>query len=126
MTPWISPAARLRCAIVLLVLQWLGAFTYAHAETAVTPEPALPGLNAVLADLRRGGFVLYMRHGITDTTHGDGEGGDLAHCETQRNLSDAGRTQEAAVGRGDGRFELVAKVLPHDWADLAVAAGAKP
>lgn len=87
-------------AVKTLFLATLVASTLAHAEPVPPAEPALQPLSAVLPDLRRGGYVIYMRHGITDTTKGDAEGGDIARCETQRNLSDAGRAQEAAAGKG--------------------------
>jgi phosphohistidine phosphatase SixA len=67
-----------------------------------TPAPydkPLPGLNAVLGDLRRGGFVIYFRHAITDQTGATDEASDLARCETQRNLSAAGRAQAQEMGK---------------------------
>lgn len=91
-------ARRSRAAAVLAAL--LVATGLARAEPQAPAEPVLQPLSAVLPELRRGGFVIYMRHGATDTTRSDAEGGDLARCETQRNLSAAGRAQQAAAGRG--------------------------
>lgn len=43
--------------------------------------------------------VLIVRHAQTEPGIGDPPGFRLAECETQRNLSEAGRTQAAAMGR---------------------------
>lgn len=68
------------------------------AESA--QQKALPGLPSVLADLRKGGFVIYFRHGPTDVSSGaSDEKADIARCETQRNLSAAGREQATATGQ---------------------------
>jgi phosphohistidine phosphatase SixA len=59
----------------------------------------LPALNAVLDDLRKGGLVIYFRHGITDETGPRDESADLAACATQRNLSAEGREQATQIGK---------------------------
>ena len=53
---------------------------------------------ALIADLRRGGYVIYLRHAMTATAS-EPTVGDLADCSWQRNLSDDGRWQAASVGR---------------------------
>ena len=72
------------------------------ATVAVTPTPAdvlaSDAYKALIADLRQGGYVIYLRHAMT------GKGsetavGDLADCTWQRTLSDAGRRQAESVGR---------------------------
>ena len=61
-------------------------------------EQVLPGLDAVIGELRRGGLVIYFRHGPTDpSSMGDAED-DLSRCETQRNLSAEGRDQATRIG----------------------------
>ena len=57
-----------------------------------------PDLNAVLSELRKGGYVIYFRHGPTDLTGANDESSDLLKCETQRNLSAAGREQAKQIG----------------------------
>jgi len=52
---------------------------------------------ALLAELRQGGFVIYLRHAVTAATP-EPAVGDLADCSWQRNLNDAGRRQAATVG----------------------------
>lgn len=60
-------------------------------EKLVTPE--------LMANLKKGGFVLYMRHGPTDTTKPDNVPDvDLNDCSTQRPLTEAGRKLAAQVG----------------------------
>jgi phosphohistidine phosphatase SixA len=48
--------------------------------------------------LRAGGYVIYFRHGPTDQTQADTDPTNLANCDTQRNLTDAGRDQARAIG----------------------------
>jgi phosphohistidine phosphatase SixA len=50
---------------------------------------------ALLEDLREGGYVIYMRHARTDRSQEDT---DLASCETQRNLSEQGRSDATNIG----------------------------
>lgn len=47
--------------------------------------------------LRTGGVVLAFRHALAPGTF-DPSGFDLARCDTQRNLSDAGRAQARRIG----------------------------
>lgn len=64
----------------------------AFAQTV--PETVSP---ALLAQLRSGGLVLYFRHFDTEGT--DAATVDPRDCATQRNLSEAGRTNAREVGR---------------------------
>lgn len=60
-------------------------------ETLATP--------ALLAQMREGGFVLYLRHGTTDSSRVDrAPQVDLNDCSTQRVLSDGGRQQARDLG----------------------------
>ncbi len=71
-----------------------------HAKAvAQAQEEPLPGLRSVLGELRRGGFVVYFRHAMTDQAGASDEEANLARCETQRNLSLEGREQAARIGR---------------------------
>lgn len=49
--------------------------------------------------LRQGGYVVLMRHAITDYNQFDMNPVNLENCEGQRNLSQAGRDQSAAIGQ---------------------------
>ena len=72
------------------------------ASVAATPIPAdvlaSDAYKALIADLQQGGYVIYLRHGMTGETP-EPAVGDFADCSWQRNLSDAGRRQVASVGR---------------------------
>jgi phosphohistidine phosphatase SixA len=61
-------------------------------------EPSLPGLDAVLAELRKGGLVIYFRHGATNQATDGREADDLSDCATQRNLSPMGRQEAVLIG----------------------------
>lgn len=53
-----------------------------------------------LAQLRKGGFALYLRHAITDNSKPDRlPAVDLNDCATQRPLTDKGRVMAARVGQ---------------------------
>lgn len=57
-----------------------------------------PLTHGIIEHLRKGGYVLYMRHGNTDTSHPDAINVDLNDCATQRPLSDEGRRIVARIG----------------------------
>ncbi len=59
----------------------------------------LADLSSVLGELRKGGYVIYIRHGATEQTGAGDEAADLTKCETQRNLSAEGREQAAQIGK---------------------------
>jgi phosphohistidine phosphatase SixA len=71
----------------LLGLVLVALATLSQAEP-FTPSPATP---AQLQAIREGGYVLFIRHGPTDTSQPDQVPIDLDDCSTQRPLSDAGR-----------------------------------
>lgn len=55
----------------------------------------------LLKKLRKGGYVLYLRHGYTDNSRPDRTPSvDLDDCNTQRLLSDDGRALMKQVGQG--------------------------
>ena len=67
--------------------------------------PLLKDPVAIAAALKRGGYVLYMRHGRTrydqlELERDNRKNGrfDLANCETQRQLSDFGRRELQVIG----------------------------
>jgi phosphohistidine phosphatase SixA len=64
-----------------------------------------------VARLRRGGYVVALRHAATDLTATDMTG-DLRDCSRQRNLNAEGRRQARAIGRAFRRLEIpVGRVL---------------
>jgi broad specificity phosphatase PhoE len=69
------------------------------------PVPLLGGGKAVREALQKGGYIIYFRHGRTQLDQVGLESGNrsedkinFARCETQRNLSEDGRTELKAAG----------------------------
>ena len=78
----------------------------AFQETMATP--------ALLADLRKGGFVLYLRHGTTDNSRADrAPSVDLNDCNTQRVLNNEGRKLIMSVGRAIARAKIPVDEILH-------------
>jgi phosphohistidine phosphatase SixA len=69
----------------------------ATSALATEPQPTL-GDAALVAALKRGGLILYFRHGSTDWHHLDAKNIVLSDCSTQRMLADSGRRQMRDVG----------------------------
>ena len=73
--------------------------------TAAAPAAMLTG-TALLAALRRGGYVLYLRHTSTDFGQNDDGMTSFDDCTKQRNLTDKGRTEARAVGAAIARLRV--------------------
>lgn len=85
----------------------------AKAAKAAAPAPAtvvnpkIPRLSDIagaedpkfLADLKKGGYVIFFRHAATDWTQRDRSYSDFENREEQRNLSEAGKADAAAIGK---------------------------
>jgi phosphohistidine phosphatase SixA len=89
----------------LITLLLISIFPVTSAFGADATAPSVPVFveKAMSADLmekvRKGGYVLYMRHGYTDNSRPDRVPSvDLNDCNTQRPLSDAGRELMKKVG----------------------------
>lgn len=54
---------------------------------------------ALIHALQQGGYVLYLRHAITDRSRIDADRINLHNCATQRNLSAEGQQQARAIGK---------------------------
>src|SRR5262247_2654209 len=74
-------------------------------EAAPPPAPgrsALPARPvagpALLAELRRGGYVIYFRHTSTDFSRDDRLSKSDDDCDNQRPLTDKGRAEARAIG----------------------------
>jgi phosphohistidine phosphatase SixA len=79
-----------------------GLIALAHAAVAApaaTAADKLGDLSSVLGELRKGGLVIYFRHGPTDQTGPSDAAADLSKCETQRNLSAEGRGKATQIGK---------------------------
>lgn len=81
----------------------------ATAQT-IPPRPVfseVAATRATLAELRKGGYVLYLRHGYTDNSRPDRfPNVDLNDCTTQRLLSDQGRSLMRDVGKALRKAQL--------------------
>ena len=81
---------------LLSVSVWAGVAEAPPAPPAFVEKPMAIDL---LGQIRKGGFILYMRHGNTDNSRPDRVPGvDLNDCSTQRLLSDEGRATMKQVG----------------------------
>jgi broad specificity phosphatase PhoE len=69
------------------------------APGALAQEPPAADPARVADALRKGGYVIYFRHTATEQSGAPDEAADLARCETQRNLSAAGRAQAVDIGK---------------------------
>lgn len=63
------------------------------ASPAREPPPA-----ELIAELRRGNYVLYFRHASTDRTESDARMKGFDDCANQRNLTDKGRHDAQLIG----------------------------
>lgn len=85
-----TSSARIRRLVAGAALAALAALAFAQ------PAPPLEGAALVTA-LRRGGYVLYLRHTSTDFGQNDEKMTDFADCASQRNLTDTGRAEARAI-----------------------------
>ena len=56
--------------------------------------------------LKKGGYVILVRHAIASNSQQDTDFKNLTYCKTQRNLTEAGRKQAAAIGKAYRALEL--------------------
>lgn len=57
------------------------------------------GPKDLVAALQDGGYVVFVRHGVTDRSREDTPGAPLSDCSQQRNLNALGRAQSREMGR---------------------------
>jgi hypothetical protein len=70
----------------LLALLWFAGGALAQVDASL------------LAKLREGGYVLYMRHASTDFSQNDARMTSYEDCASQRNLTDKGRAEAREIG----------------------------
>jgi phosphohistidine phosphatase SixA len=74
------------------------------------------GDRQLVETLKRGGHIIYFRHGPTDSSQRDSDPNNLANCATQRNLTDAGRAQARAIGEAFRSLDIpVGQVLSSEY-----------
>jgi phosphohistidine phosphatase SixA len=89
-------------------------------------EPVRTGPLELVERLREGGYVIFLRHALTDHSQEDAPNVDPRDCARQRNLTDAGRVQARKVGGAIrdleiplGRIETSAFCRTRETAQLA-------
>jgi len=85
----------------LLQLHRLLALVFVVLATTAKAEPfsPSPATQAQFEAIKQGGYVLFIRHGPTDSSQPDQVPVDLNDCTTQRPLSDTGREIMQRVGQ---------------------------
>jgi len=90
---------RIRYAFALAALLCAPAWaqTPAAPERSSLPSRELPPAE-LLAELRKGGYILYFRHTSTDFSQNDAKMKSYEDCVNQRNLIDRGRAEARTAG----------------------------
>ena len=70
------------------------------------PAPRREPSAELLAELREGGYVLFLRHTSTDFSQNDSRMTSFEDCATQRNLTDKGRAEARALGEHVKRLKI--------------------
>lgn len=98
---------------MLLALTAFAASTAASTDASPASAPVaskfaeVPASAELLAKVRHGGFVLYLRHGYTDNRRPDRVPAvDLNDCNTQRPLTEEGRQLAKRVGEAISKLRL--------------------
>ncbi len=82
----------------------------------VTAPTAAFADEALWSQLKSGGFVILIRHALTDPGAGDPPGFRLGDCKTERNLNAAGLAEAKRLGEAFRRYNVpVAQVLSSEW-----------
>jgi len=68
----------------------------AAGRSALPEKPIAPG--EVLAELRKGGYIIYFRHTSTDFSRDDSRSKSDDDCDNQRPLTDKGREEARQIG----------------------------
>jgi phosphohistidine phosphatase SixA len=97
-------AIRLAFAGLLLAAPASAQLVQKERSSLPVREPAPAQL---LAELRKGGYVLYFRHASTDFSQNDERMKDYDDCANQRNLTEKGRAEARAVGAAIHALGLV-------------------
>lgn len=74
------------------------------------------GKQEIWSALKEGGYVLLIRHAVTEPGIGDPDHFTLDDCSTQRNLSTQGRADAKRIGEAFRQHEIpVSEVLSSRW-----------
>ena len=81
----------------MAAMTWVAAVAFVIATALPVPAQTLAGVE-LLAALRAGGYVIYLRHADTDHSRQDQRPVNFDDCATQRVLSEKGRQNARAIG----------------------------
>jgi|KBSSwiStaDraftv2_1062776.scaffolds.fasta_scaffold226218_2 phosphohistidine phosphatase SixA len=96
-----QPMFSMGVAVVVLCAASLSAPATLAQTAEPVPTPATlsaDDLQALTPQLRKGGYIFYLRHGLTRLDQEDRQPVVKDDCATQRNLSDEGRKQAETLG----------------------------
>ena len=82
---------------ILKFILYLLIFTVLNAEEKNVTQERYADIN-ILRRVQAGGFVIYLRHGKTDSSQPDQYPIDLSDCSTQRPLTKEGKNEIIMVG----------------------------
>jgi len=67
-------------------------------EGPIRDSVLLNNADQLVAKLQQGGYVIYFRHAMVDWQQRDTDRNNMDNCNTQRALSEKGRTQSRSIG----------------------------
>lgn len=79
---------------------------FALADCGGGSNPARTGPVELVERLQEGGYVLFVRHALTDHSQEDAPNVDPRDCARQRNLTEAGEAQARSVGSAIRKLEI--------------------
>ncbi len=112
----------------LAIVLAFGVCAAAEADSITPASTLIPHAadSSLVRDLRKGGYIVFFRHGMTNWQERDAREGDFSDRAAQRNLSEPGRKQMTGVGKAIAALRLpIEKVLAspmwrcRDTAELA-------
>jgi len=104
-------------AIAALALLMLGAAPAPKKVKPAVPNAAATTIpqgvdSSLVTNLQHGGYIIFLRHCMTNWNEKDGAEGNFADRSQQRNLSEAGQREAAAMGQSIRVLEIpIEKVL---------------
>lgn len=93
-----APARSALAAAAVILCCFTNVTVAAEGGAADAETRELLAGDALIEALRRGGYILYFRHGLTDHDTYDSDRNNLDNCASQRLLSEAGRQQMRSIG----------------------------
>ena len=93
--------------VIAVILSALIVSRGSSATTLFEPPRLSAGeLQKLIPKLRRGGYVIYLRHMSSDHSHEDKRPVNLNDCSSQRPLSQKGRQQASELGKAFRQLKL--------------------